>query len=74
MATYDRQSKRFSGFVLTRISNVKGLDEAVKAHERIVADGQWNWRADLRLEPHPGLQRPEAVIADYGMKGGSLRK
>ena len=69
---YDRQRKRFSDFVLTRITKVKPLDEAAEAHERMEADEQWHRRIDLRLEPHPGLQHPEAVIADYGMKGGSL--
>ncbi|MBS0173832.1 MAG: WYL domain-containing protein [Nitrospira sp.] len=69
---YDRQRKRFSDFVLTRITKVKPLDEAGEAHERIEADGQWNRRIDLRLVPHPGLKHPEAVMADYGMRDGSL--
>jgi hypothetical protein len=69
---YDRQRKRFSDFVLTRITKVKPLDEAAEAHERIEADGQWNRRIDLHLVPHPGLKHPEAVIADYGMRNGSL--
>ena len=69
---YDRQRKRFSDFVLTRITKVKPLDEAAEAHERIEADRQWNRRVDLRLVPHPGLTYPEAVMADYGMRDGSL--
>jgi hypothetical protein len=36
------------------------------------ADEQWNRRIDLRLVPHPGLTYPEAVMADYGMRDGSL--
>ena len=69
---YDRQRKRFSDFVLTRITKVKPLDEAAEAHERIEADRKWNRRVDLRLVPHPGLTHPEAVMADYGMRDGSL--
>ncbi len=69
---YDRQRKRFSDFVLTRITKVKTLDEAAEAHERTEADEQWNRRIDLRLVPHPGLTHPEAVMADYGMRDGSL--
>lgn len=69
---YDRQRKRFSDFVLTRITKVKTLDEAAEAHERREADEQWNRRIDLRLVPHPGLTHPEAVMADYGMRDGSL--
>ena len=69
---YDRQRRRFSDFVLTRITKVKPLDEAAEAHERIEADRQWNRRVDLRLVPHPGLTYPEAVMADYGMRDGSL--
>lgn len=69
---YDRQRRRFSDFVLTRITKVKPLDEAAEAHERMEADEQWNRRIDLRLVPHPGLTYPEAVMADYGMHDGSL--
>ena len=69
---YDRQRKRFSDFVLTRITKVKTLDAAAEAHERTEADEQWNRRIDLRLVPHPGLTHPEAVMADYGMRDGSL--
>ena len=69
---YDRQRRRFSDFVLTRITKVKPLDEAAEAHERMEADEQWNRRIDLRLVPHPGLTYPEAVMADYGMRDGSL--
>ena len=69
---YDRQRRRFSDFVLTRITKVKPLDEAAEAHERMEADEQWNRRIDLHLVPHPGLKHPEAVMADYGMRDGSL--
>lgn len=69
---YDRQRRRFSDFVLTRITKVKPLDEAAEAHERMEADVQWNRRIDLHLVPHPGLKHPEAVMADYGMRDGSL--
>lgn len=69
---YDRQRKRFSDFVLTRITKGKTLDESVGEHEYIDADEQWNRRVALRLVPHPRLQHPEAIVADYGMKEGAL--
>ena len=69
---YDRQRKRFSDFVLTRITKVTPLNEAAEAHERIDTDEQWNRRIELRLVPHPGLKHPEAVMVDYGMRDGCL--
>lgn len=69
---YDRQRKRFSDFVLTRITKIKALDERAAPHERIEVDTQWNRRIDLQLAPHPGLKHPDAIIADYAMTNGSL--
>lgn len=69
---YDRQRKRFSDFVLTRIAEAKPLDERAEPHERIEADEQWNRRIDLQLVPHPDLKHPEGVVADYGMQDGTL--
>lgn len=70
---YDRQNKRFSDFVLTRITKVKTLSEQPEEHERIQADCQWNRIVDLELVPHPGLKHPEAIEVDYAMREGCLR-
>ena len=69
---YDRQRKRFSDFVLTRIAKAKSLDERAEPYEGIEADEQWNRRIELHLVPHPALKHPEGVVADYGMKDGRL--
>lgn len=69
---YDRQRKRFSDFVLTRIAKARPLDERAEPYERIEADAQWNRRINLQLAPLPGLKHPESVVVDYGMKDGML--
>lgn len=70
---YDRQRKRFSDFVLTRITMAKTLPECAEEHEQIHSDVQWSRIVDLELVPHPGLGHPEAIVADYGMQDGVLR-
>jgi hypothetical protein len=70
---YDRERKRFSDFVLTRIAKASELNEPVADHEMLGADDQWARIVDLELAPHPGVQWPKAVEADYGMNEGVLR-
>ncbi len=70
---FDRQRARFSDFVLTRISKAEELEGAVAEHELLGADEQWTRVVDLELVPHPGLQQPKAVEADFGMHDGVLR-
>jgi predicted DNA-binding transcriptional regulator YafY len=70
---FDRQRKRFSDFVLTRITMVQALDEHASETELLGADEQWARIVDMELGPHPGLLHPEAIEADYGMVGGCLR-
>lgn len=70
---YDRDRKRFSDFVLTRIVKVSDLEEPVAEHEMLGADEQWARIVDLELVPHPGIAWPKAVEADYGMADGVLK-
>ena len=71
---YDRSNRRFSDFVITRISKamVIGPGDAA-SHERAEADEQWNRMVELKLIPHPKLKYKAAVEADYGMRSGALQ-
>jgi hypothetical protein len=70
---FDRERKRFSDFVLTRISKAEDLNFEAVDDELLASDKQWARIVELELVPHPGLKWPEAVGADYGMENGSLR-
>ncbi|SAL59715.1 WYL domain-containing protein [Caballeronia humi] len=70
---YDRKNGRFGDFVVGRITQIEQVNDAVADHERIAEDIQWNRVVELELVPHPGLEHPEAVAADYGMTDGVLR-
>lgn len=70
---YDRSRKRFSDFALPRISEPKTLGEQPADHERPASDHQWNRMVDLILVPHPQLQFPGAIKADYQMTGKAMR-
>lgn len=69
---YDRERRRFSDFVLTRIVGAEVLPGAVSAHEALSADEQWARVVDMEVVPHPGVSVPAAVEADYGMVDGML--
>lgn len=70
---FDRRRSRFVDFVLTRIREARVLDDGPRPGEESESDIQWMRTVDLELVPHPGLVRPEAVSADYGMVAGVLR-
>lgn len=70
---YDRDRKRFSDFVLTRIAKASELDESVADYEMLGADAQWARIVDLELVPHPSIAWTKAVEADYGMQDGVLK-
>lgn len=70
---FDREHQRFSDFVLTRIAKTQELDGEAEEHERLGADEQWARIVDIELVPHPGIQWPKAVEADYAMSDGVLR-
>jgi hypothetical protein len=72
LRAYDQKNKRFSDFVLTRISKAEALAQPSAEHERLDADTQWARVVRLELGPHPGAKHPEAIEADYGMRSGML--
>lgn len=70
---FDRDRMRFSDFVLTRLSMPEEIFESALESEQLGADEQWARIVDMELIPHPGVQWPKAIEADYGMSGGVLR-
>ncbi len=70
---FDRKSKSFRDFVLTRIGKVTIKAEAPESHEEKLEDHQWMRMMPLQLVPHPkNIQHPTAIQLDYGMEKGVL--
>jgi len=70
---FDRKSKEFRDFVVTRIEAPKLFDEEPHINERADNDIQWTRTIELDFVPHPRLERPEIIRMDYGMTEGSIR-
>lgn len=71
---FDRKSEEFRDMLISRIEAVSPVpDEEILPHEMAHADEQWNRQLDLILVPHPGVDRPEIVQRDFGMRGSELR-
>jgi hypothetical protein len=71
---FDRKSREFRDFVITRIKGpvlLKGTP--VAPHEASDQDIQWTRIVELELVPHPNQPRPEITEMDYGMRDGLLR-
>jgi len=70
---FDRQQGAFRDFVINRIVSTACDASAVMEREMQNADGRWQGKAILELEPHPALKHPGAVAAEYRMSAGVLR-
>lgn len=71
---FDRRSKDFRDFVITRMKRPVILkDSDVLPHEKSDQDIQWTRIVELELVPHPDQPRPEIAEMDYGMRDGVLR-
>ena len=71
---FDRRSKEFRDFVITRIKQPQVLKgEKPASHELSDQDIQWTRIVELDLVPHPNQPRPEITEMDYRMVDGSLR-
>lgn len=71
--TFDRKSKEFRDFVLTRMIEASVIDDQpIQQHEMSSADIQWNRIVELDLVPHPSQEYPEVVEGDFGMTDGVL--
>lgn len=70
---FDRRSKSFRDFVLSRVSSVDSpIDESTADHERPDHDLQWTRIIELELIVHPSHPRPEAIALEYGLSNGAL--
>lgn len=68
---YDRKTKSFRDFVLTRISKVSKHSNAVLQHETKDADSSWQAFVRLEIVPHPNnIKHSTAIEMDYGMVDG----
>jgi hypothetical protein len=72
LRAYDCERKRFADFSITRIVKAKPLEIDIPLNQRIEADVQWARVVRLELVPHPEVEHPEAIEADYQMKDGML--
>lgn len=70
---FDRKSKSFRDFVLTRITKATIENSLVHSEEDKLNDHQWMRIMPLQLVPHPyNVKHPSAIELDYGMENGSL--
>lgn len=70
---FDRIQCRFGDYILTRITDAQIKEGVVPDDQLLKADDQWTRMVDIELVPHPGVEHPAAVEADYGMINGVLR-
>lgn len=71
---YDRTKSRFADFLISRFRKLENIDEDVLDNEYQSNDNQWNRIVDLEIIPHPDYPHPEAVIYEFNMEDGVLRK
>ncbi len=70
---FDRKSKEFRDFVITRVLKSQLIvGSQILHHEQSAADIQWNRIVELDLVPHPNQEHLEIIENDYGMTGGVL--
>jgi hypothetical protein len=71
---YDRKSREFRDFVLTRIRRAETLgDSPILDCELPGEDVQWSRLVELELIPHPDQPYPDVTELDYGMRDGTLQ-
>jgi predicted DNA-binding transcriptional regulator YafY len=70
---FDRKTREFRDFVLTRIREPKlHPDDVPLRHELPEYDVQWTRIVELDLVPHPDRPRPDITCMDYDMPDGVL--
>ena len=73
LRAYDRKSKSFRDFVLTRITKVTVLTQTPSHEEDKLEDHQWMRMVPLQIIPHPNnVKHPTAIKLDFGMEKGML--
>lgn len=70
---FDRKTREFRDLVISRIEAALPVsDKEILPHEMAQADEEWNRQVDLVLVVHPGVDRPEIVQRDFGIRQGEL--
>ena len=73
LRAYDRKSKSFRDFVLTRITKATILAQTPSPEEDKLEDHQWMRMVPLQIIPHPNnVKHPTAIKLDFGMEKGIL--
>jgi WYL domain len=73
LRAYNRKSKSFRDFVLTRITKVTILVQTPSPEEDKLEDHQWMRMVPLQIIPHPNnVKHPTAIKLDFGMEKGML--
>lgn len=71
---FDRKTREFRDFVMTRIKRpVVLMEQSIAEHESADQDIQWTRIVEVEICPHPDQPRPEVTEMDYGMSSGALR-
>lgn len=71
---FDRKSKSFRDFMLTRMSNISvAKDSVAKPEEMPENDVQWSRIIELELVVHPSVDRPEVIAQDFEMVNGVMK-
>ena len=69
---FDRKTREFRNFVITRIAEPIILDDGPKIGERPEDDIQWTRIVEIELVPHPDKPKPEITLRDYGFNSDTL--
>jgi hypothetical protein len=73
LRAYDRKSKSFRDFVLTRITKITIQALTPSPEEDKLEDHQWMRMVPLQIIPHPNnVKYPTAIKLDFGMEKGML--
>ncbi|WP_375186020.1 WYL domain-containing protein [Pseudoalteromonas sp.] len=73
LRAFDRQTKSFRDFVLTRITKVTIQAQTSAPEEDKFKDHQWMRMVPLQIVPHPkNVEHPTAIKLDFGMENGVL--
>lgn len=71
---FDRKTNEFRDLVISRIESARPAELSdIAPQETAAADMEWNRQVELVVTVHPGVERPEIVERDFGMKRGELK-
>jgi hypothetical protein len=71
---FDRKSKSFRDFMLTRMSKTELLEDSLARSEEMPEnDVQWSRIIELELAIHPKAERPDVIAQDYQMTDGVMK-